>query len=229
MKVEMSIREAVGRADMCELLARTFAYPDDELAYAVVSGSCVDDLLSCLADAGCEDVSDIGSPVSSHSEAQEMLSCLRKEYTKLYLNPAGVLIYPYESAFIHMKSGHSGKPILFRTPITLDVETQMRDAGIVPKNALKEPCDSVYQEFEFLSFLYGSLALAIQQEDFESSKAWSERIERFLSDHVLHWIPQFMEDTIRISSGSVYGSFARFVIGFLACLGSDAHYVRSSV
>ena len=41
-----------------------------------------------------------------------------------------------------------GVPALFRTPVTLDVERLMREAGVVAKNARKEPCDSVFEEFD---------------------------------------------------------------------------------
>lgn len=155
-------------------------------------------------------------------KAEASFDELRREYTRLYLSPgAQVLVFPYESAFIHVESGHEGVPALFRTPITLDVESQMREAGVMPKNARKEPCDSIFQEFEFLSYLYGSLAAAIQQDDVDAEKAWQMRIDRFLDSHALRWMPAFMERTIQHSGGSVYGAFAQVSLALLGQLASE--------
>lgn len=207
----------VGKADSCELFSRVFAFPDDGLVAALRDGFVSDDAESCLRDAGR------AYDASALRRGEASLDGLRIEYTRLYLAPgAAALVFPYESAFIHAESGREGAPALFRTPITLDVESQMREAGVVPKNARKEPCDSVFQELEFLSYLYGSLAAAIQQGDADAEKAWQMRINRFLDSHALRWMPAFMERTVELSADSVYGSFAKAALALLDCLSDDA-------
>lgn len=224
MNQEDTLVSVVGKADACELLSRVFAFPDEELVQGMRDGSVVADARACLNDVGCD-----GDAIwDAYSESEITLSGLRIEYTRIYLTPSHLLIYPYESAYMHTKAQREGAPVLFRSPITLDVESQMRGAGVVPKSRLKEPCDSVFQELEFLSYLYGSLARAIQSNDAVSSEAWSVRIKRFLTDHALRWIPSFMEETIKLSSDSVYNSFARTALCFLACLDTDARYEGSN-
>lgn len=146
---------------------------------------------------------------------------MRKEYTRIYLSPVRVLVYPYESAFLHVESGREGVPVLFRSAVTLDVEAQMREAGVISKNARKEPCDSVFQEFEFMSFMYGSLAAAIQEGDEAACDLWQGRVERFLNEHALRWMPAFMERTIEHSGEGLYASFARIALVFLGMLSEE--------
>lgn len=51
--VEAELRRAVGLADLCELLAATFAFPvGEDLACALADGTYLTDAAGCLADAG---------------------------------------------------------------------------------------------------------------------------------------------------------------------------------
>lgn len=226
MNTESRLVIAIGKADMCELLSRAFAFPDEELAQALVDGSLSDDCAACLADAGCEGLGADGAIAGCLDEAgsdYDLYTRTRREYSRLYLAPgAQVLVFPYESAFLHVESGREGVPVLFRSAVTLDVEAQMREAGVIPKNARKEPCDSVFQEFEFMSFMYGSLAAAIQEGDEAACDLWQGRVERFLDEHALRWMPAFMERTIEHSGEGVYASFARIALVFLGMLSEEA-------
>lgn len=77
-------------------------------------------------------------------------------------------IFPYESAFVHVREGLPGAPALFRTALTLRVEKTMRESGVLPKDAETEPCDSAWNEWAFLSFLLGSEAASLEAEDEEA-------------------------------------------------------------
>lgn len=119
---------------------------------------------------------------------------------------------PYESAFLHVERGLSGIPSLFRTPVTMDVERCMREAGVVAKNARKEPCDSVFEEFEFLSYLYAKLADALSDDDAEAATTavagWTERLRAFEDEHALAWLPAFMRRTQELAGDGPYAAFA---------------------
>ena len=155
---EEVVRRAVGKADAFELLSCAFAYPDERLAQGLVDGSFADDARACLLDAGT-DLATADSVAESFAlwrdaTTADVLADMRIVYSRLYLAPGGhTPIFPYESAFLHVERGMKGVPALFRTPVTLDVERLMREAGVVAKNARKEPCDSVFEEFELLSYL----------------------------------------------------------------------------
>ena len=208
---------------MCELLSRAFAFPDEELALALFDGSFIDDGVACLEDAGCKEAIEVIADLRlSVDGGPALYGSMRREYSLLYLNPARGLVYPYEGAFLHVEHGREGVPALFRSAVTLDVEAQMREAGVIPKNARKEPCDSVFQEFEFMSFMYGSLAAAIQEGDEAACDLWQGRVERFLDEHALRWMPAFMGRTIEHSGEGLYASFARIALVFLGMLSEEA-------
>lgn len=209
------LRRVIGLADAYELLSYAFAYPDERLVQGLVDGSLADDARVCLLDAGSpvETADEVGEALRAWrgSSADDVLSDMRKTYSRQYLAPGGhTPIFPYESAFLHVERGLSGVPALFRTPVTLDVERHMREAGVVAKNARKEPCDSVFEEFEFLSYLYAKRADALHCDEDESARTWGERIRAFEEEHASIWLPSFMRCTQEQAGDSPYAAFAAF-------------------
>ena len=204
---EEVVKRAVGKADAFELLSCAFAYPDERLAQGLVDGSFADDARACLLDAGAD-------PAAADSTAEELAAWRDTSAADLlYLAPGGhTPIFPYESAFLHVERGMKGVPALFRTPVTLDVERLMREAGVVAKNARKEPCDSVFEEFEFLSYLYAKLADALNCDDAEAVAAWTERIQTFEREHAQAWVPAFMQRTQELAAEKPYCAFAALAL-----------------
>lgn len=220
-----ALKRAVGRADACELLSRAFSYPDDVFATALVEGALADDARSCLLDMGMSaSVADdlaTGLRAWAESSVADVLSEMRKTYSRLYLAPGGrTPIFPYESAFLHVSMGAPGAPSLFRTPVTLDVEQCMREAGVVAKNGRKEPCDSVQEEFEFLSYLFAQQAEAIRTENEEALTSRNEQAQSFLRSHALAWLPRFMEQTCDLTDGP-YAALALYASAILAHLSDE--------
>lgn len=213
MGQEEDLKQALGLADACELLSYAFAYPDERLAQALVDGTLADDAQACLRDAG---VAFDGANAAAErlragqgASVEETLSAMRKTYSRLYLAPGGhTPIFPYESAFLHVERGLPGIPALFRTAVTLDVERHMREAGVAAKNGRKEPCDSVFEEFEFLSYLHAKRAEALHCNDGERAVAWAQRIGAFEEEHVSMWLPTFMRRTQELAEGTPYAAFA---------------------
>ena len=153
---EVVVRRLIGRADSFELLLRAFSFPDEALAQALVDGSLATDVRACLLDAGAETCrANHAADSLRRWEAMnpvDLLTVMRRVYSQLYLAPGGSTpVFPYESAFLHVERGLDGAPVLFRSPVTLDVERQMHEAGVAAKNERKEPCDSIFEECGFLS------------------------------------------------------------------------------
>ena len=224
-----SLNRVVGLADSCELLGCVFSYPDERLARGLVDGSVVHDVIDCLRDAGAEPqaqlcVEQLTALVSVESScddcAAELLSRLRRDYTALFLAPGmHVPVFPYESAFRHRAAGATGVPVLFRSPVTLDVEGQMREAGVVPADARTEPVDSVWNEFTFLSYLFGKQAEAVETDDVEAEARWAGAAGCFWSEHGALWLPAFMEQVRREAADLAEEAQARPYIA-LAAFGS---------
>ena len=220
MGTEEAVRRALGKADGYELLSCAFAYPDERLANGLVDGAIAEDAHACLLDAGADDETakavDGGLNAWRGGSPEGVLATLCKEYSRLYLTPGGrTPIQPYESAFLHVERALPGVPSLFRTPVTMDVERQMREAGVAAKNARKEPCDSVFEEFEFLSYAYAKLAEALHAEDRENAASWEGRIRTFEKDHALAWLPSFMRHTQELSGNEPYAAFAALALAMM--------------
>ena len=214
---EEAVKRAVGKADAFELLSCAFAYPDERLAQGLVDGSFADDagrVCSMRAPTWQRRIQWLNRlPFGATQRRPNVLADMRIVYSRLYLAPGGhTPIFPYESAFLHVERGMKGVPALFRTPVTLDVERLMREAGVVAKNARKEPCDSVFEEFEFLSYLYAKLADALNCDDAEAVAAWTERIQTFEREHAQAWLPAFMQRTQELAAEKPYCAFAALAL-----------------
>lgn len=201
------LRRVVGAADIFELLSSLFAFPTMELAQALSQGSVESDARGCLADIGADEgaitstVAPLGKFVGL--DAEELYRQLRIDYSLLYLAPgAHVPVFPYEAAFRYVADGRDGVPSLFRSPVTLDAEHMMHEAGVEPSDARVEPADSIWNEFAFLSYLFGCWARALSAEGDSASDEASQRHERILTFWEAHgepWMIPFMEQTQRMS------------------------------
>lgn len=221
-----AIRKSVGMADGCELLNCAFAFPTEGLAQGLADGSVAQDAAGCLRDAGVADDAAAAAAEGLRAwvgfDAAELYAGMRRVYSLLYLKPGSdTPVFPYESAFIHVQRGLPGAPALFRTAITLDVEHQMHDAGVAAKDERTEPCDSVFEEFEFLSYLFARKADALQRDDREQARDWGERAHRFTREHALAWMPAFMERTRELAPESPYAALAAVALALLEVLGKE--------
>ena len=120
---------------------------------------------------------------------------LRREYSRLFLAPGvDVLIWPYESPFVHRMMGAGGDPSLFRTRIAMDVERRMAESGVTTVDLRREPVDSIFHELEFLAHLHACVAEAVRVEDVAAEAEWRNRLDSFARDHFLKWCPRFMSE-----------------------------------
>ncbi len=211
------LRRVVGLADLCELLTATFAFPaNGDLADALASGAYVADAVGCLADAGCPtaQTQDACRRLEAFvgSNAAELAQNLRRGHSLLFLSPGSQgPVWPYEGAFRFAATGTTEAPSLFRSPVTLQVEKTMSEAGLLPATARTEPVDSVWGELGFLSQLYSRAAQALvlaQGSAGNETALWAGRAASFTREHVARWMPGFMERTrYRVEAGDLpYGA-----------------------
>lgn len=218
----------IGLADGCELMAHALAFPDEELAAALVDGSFASDAVGCLVDMGDEEGAQRAAKALAmyrDDRASDLFEQLRRACTVLFHVPGGnALLWPYEAAFLHAAQGREGLPALFRTPVQLDVERHMSQAGVRPKAARREPSDSAWSEFSFLSFLYGSLAEALC-EDEASASSWRRAINEFWNEHGNRWLPALVERMELFCAederARVYGPVALMGVLVLARVSAD--------
>ena len=198
MNSDVELKKIIGLADACELLGALYRYPDQAIADAVKDGSIKEDAYSCLIDAGIEDaVAEDLTRSFYQPEHDNVMGSLRRCHSFLYERQGrGVPIFPYEGAYLHTSAGRPGSPALFRSPVALKVEGLMREVGVIPKDSRVEPCDSVWDEFEFLSFLLGSLAQFSLNGDAESYNKFKKVLATTNAEHIQKWLPRFFEDSL---------------------------------
>lgn len=199
---ESSLRKTIGLADACELLARTTAFPDEDLADGLSDGRLAVDARSCLEDCGIapDRIAAVCEPWEklAGEDRAGLFADLRRAHSLLFMRQGhGVAVWPYESAFLHTQIGKEGEPVLFRSSVTLAVEQMMRDAGVLPADSDTEPSDSVWNEFVFLSYLLGSEAEALDAGNGDAAALARSRSEAFVAEHAFRWLPGFFDSVER--------------------------------
>lgn len=230
MTEQEALRQAIGLADCCELMAATWGFPDERLCEAFCDGSYESDARLCLKDAGMDEAQRDAAmaclAIFAGARPAELLAKLKRGHSLLYLAPgAEAVVWPYEAPFRFVAEGREGVPTLFRAPVTLDVERHMREAGVLPKDARREPSDSVWDEFSFLAYLYGNVAAALEKEDEAAERQWRGRIGAFCREHALRWLPDFMARTREESAdkqcGCEYAALSRLADVVLGAVAAD--------
>lgn len=225
-----------GIADACELLARVFSFPDRDLTRALLAGTCQSDAQACLIDMGSDITWLGGSAVLEKccsEDEDELFERLRRDHTVLYLLPGrAAAIWPYEAPFRYKAAGREGLPALFRSPYQLDVENHMRKAGVFPKTGRTEPADSIWNEFAFLSYLYGRTAASVRAADYDGGREWLGKIVDFWQEHGSLWLIAFMEQTKkqaeRLERGAEYAAFADLGLVVLWAIEADVAVMQST-
>lgn len=239
--VSEELRRLIGRADLCELVRLTFTFPEDgRLAGALVDGAYEADALACLADAGAGEADlararELLAPFAGQ-DAAALGDRLRKGFSILFLTPGrAVPAFPYEAPFRFIEAGRDGVPSLFRSPVTLDVEKAMAAAGVQARNRLKEPADSIWNEFGFMGYLLGCAAACVEAgevaspgaggaADADDAALWLGRADEFSAEHLMAWVPAFFAkvETEAASGAHSFGAeygplalFAALALGFI--------------
>ena len=201
---EAKLLQLIGLADLCELSSALFSYPDKNVADGLVGGAIASDMASCLSDAGA-DADDIDRSRAFLEEfgardEDELLDALKKGSSLIFFAPGyQVPVWPYEAPFKFVASGKEGVPTLFRAPVTLDVERQMKEAGVRARNDRKIPCDSVWAELGFLNYLLANAAEALRTDDAAGCEKLMGRARLFWDTHAGTWLPAFMTAAVRES------------------------------
>ncbi|MCI1479801.1 MAG: molecular chaperone TorD family protein [Eggerthellaceae bacterium] len=211
---ERTADERVARAELFELLAHSFAYPDEELAQALSDGSYAQAARQVCAetDAAGACAGDIDRIDQAYRgvDAQHLLHALRAEYTRIYIGTTSAAVSPYGSWWKAVQAGK--EPVLFLSKETRAVEKAMHDAGVGNRPGNKEPLDHIACELDFARYLSFVLAGAAPAR---ADVAIDERtLESFLDEHLRPWAPDFARKTAETTTSPLY----RFVASLLETL-----------
>jgi TorA maturation chaperone TorD len=221
----LEYQRASAASDMFQLLALALNLPQIELAGGLLDGSVAEDTAALFAELGFdpqdtrEIVSAFEAVASRGGSREELFSELRQEYTRLFCHPRKPAIPLYEALFRNQMEGQGeDRPLLFISPAALDAERCYQKAGLKMSTAVKESCDHLGIEMEFMMYLYLQKARAIQADDPLELASRVEQIEEFDRLHIQRWAPEFFVQCKTLSSSVFYRTIGEIGRLFLAGL-----------
>ncbi|MGS0765385.1 TorD/DmsD family molecular chaperone [Syntrophomonas curvata] len=194
---EQRIQTAIAASDLYQLLAISLQLPTREITAGLLDGSLAEDVLAIFDELGFpahlqEDLKTEFSQIQQESKNQEeLLSDLRKEYTRLFTHPQKSQIDIYESLFLFNPQELGEKPLLFISPAAMDAERCYKKAGVIRSKEVNEPGDHMATEMEFMMFLYLQKAKALQEGNQTGAERREEEIREFYDVHLQKWAIDF--------------------------------------
>jgi TorA maturation chaperone TorD len=175
------VKRIAARADLCRLLAACYYQPGPEFAEERVFDS-----MQTAAAALDDGFATLARTLGDAFETQP-LDELQIDYTRLFLNPAGPLAAPYESAWLAGKD-----PMLF-DEVMQSVLDSYRAGGYEVDENFRDLPDHVAAELEFLYTLIFREARAAASGDDDQRAVAVESRRRFVGQHLGRWVGPFTE------------------------------------
>ncbi len=194
---QQEIQTAIAASDLYQLLAMSLQLPTKEITAGLLDGSLAEDVLAIFDELRFpthvqEDLQSAFSHIQQESKSpEELLSDLRKEYTRLFTHPQKSQIDIYESLFLFNPQESNEKPSLFISPAALDAERCYKKAGVVRSKEVNEPGDHMATEMEFMMFLYLQKAKALQEGNQAEAERREGEIREFYEIHLQKWAKEF--------------------------------------
>jgi len=199
----------LARAVVYRFLARCFSYPDMELTGLFMGDSLAEilDSWSVLGlDASAEMKEITAWLKSAGSEAS--LDKLEIEYTRLFVNAyPRIPAPPYSSVYLDKDRQVWG-------PGTAQAGRFYEEAGLSPSEDFADIPDHVSAELEFISYLILEQQ-KLQPEGTSAGRDTVEIEERFLADHFLKWVAQFLNQVVKSTENAFYGTVAHLALRFV--------------
>ena len=144
--------------------------------------------------------------------ADELLEEMAVEFTGLFIGP-GNFISPHESVHHVRDDGDYGK--LWGAD-TVAVKKFVEATGLSYQSAFGGMPDHIAAEFELMQKLEDRLAQA--QIDGEKELAENLQVikQRFMVEHILTWVPEFLDKVVAKANFPFYREMAQFASQFLA-------------
>ncbi|MFC1921581.1 molecular chaperone [Chloroflexota bacterium] len=184
-----TIDKTTARMLLYRFLYEAYTYPESKLIEILMSESIWKELQVADGVFGTESrqyMSNMQSYIQQHSaDTKKLLQDLQVEYTYLFINAVPrVPASPYESVY-------TDDGLIMGEPVS-QVLHLYREAGLSVKDSFDAPPDHIAAEIEFMFYLIQQEAVSIQNGE-ENAAVWKRRQEQFLSQHLLKWVPIFLE------------------------------------
>jgi putative dimethyl sulfoxide reductase chaperone len=176
---DSDVKRIAARADLGRLLAACYYQPGPEFAE--------ERLFDSMRTAAAELDADLAVLAQAMGEALDAqpLDELQIDYTRLFLNPAGPLAAPYESAWL------AGKDPMVFDEVIQSVVDSYRAGGYGVDEGFRDLPDHIAAELEFLyTLIFREARAAASGNDAERAEAIDLR-RRFVERHLGRWIGPF--------------------------------------
>ena len=149
--------------------------------------------------------------IFSQKDQDKLLEDLAVEYARLFLGP-DKHISPHESIHHQRDDGDWGA---HWGGSTVDVKKFIETAGLEYKQEYSGMPDHISVELEFMKEAAGREAQAIEEKDWEGALYCQKMEKKFISDHLIKWIPAFCDKISSQAEISFYGDLADVTKDFI--------------
>lgn len=200
-------REAA-RADLARFIAACYYEPGPEFAEEGLFGSIA--AAAALVDGElAETAQRLGQAFANTG-----LESLLVDHTQLFLGPVQAAARPYAAVWL------SGQPQLMQAS-TVGVLELYAEAGFEVDEAFRDLPDHVAVELEFLYLLLHQGTMARVAGDAAAQAAWTQRRERFLTQHMGLWLGSFLLAQHDHARTSFYRELAELAERFVRLAGTQ--------
>lgn len=187
--------------DCFRLMAACFYEPDKPLFLEQAVCSNLAMLLEEISTQAAEAAGEM-SRTLNRLEQEQMLV----DYAALFIGPSELPAPPYGSVYLE-----KGRALMGAT--TLQVQKFYEDVGLQVEE--KEPADHIAIELEFMAFLHGREASALQAGASEEADRMKDLREKFFSGWLKPWVADFCTAIRRGGKNPFYVSLADCLEGFI--------------
>ena len=190
MTESTAVDTTVARALLYRFLGQAYSYPDTGLVESLARDGLWDQLRAskeALNLGARQTIDEMQATIKQYcGDTQKLLADLEVEYTYLFINAVPrVPASPYESVYL-------GQGSLMGEPVS-EVIGAYREAGLIISEHYDSLPDHVSAELEFMFYLIQQEMKASLSTTETSAEAWRQRQNEFLSQHLLEWVPLFLE------------------------------------
>lgn len=158
--------------------------------------------------------------------SSELLDAARDEYTRLFIGPAELVAYPWESPYVSRQASVCQES-------TLAVRRAYEAHGLQPRKLLRVPDDHVSLMCAFLSRLAGEARKTLLAGDLAAFATVQREQESFVRGHLLGWLPEYARFARRSKTAVLYPqmieAFADFAVVDATFLSESAFWAETMV
>lgn len=212
-KTELKYKRLLACSDMYQLLSLFLRLPTTELVDGLLDGSLKQDVRDIFEELDVPEeetasiMEGLGEYGANSHDPKEILSDLRREYTRMFTHPKQPVVCIYEALFLWSADSDEPRPSLFISPAALDAERCYKRAGLARSKEVNESGDHFATQMEFMMALCRELAIAIQEDDEAKLSEYEATLEEFAKLHLHRWARPFFRECANVSENRTMTAF----------------------